>query len=650
MKVWAIRCDACEEQMNIQKKKKIRKEKDTEIKDILMRQKPSRRMLPDVPVNFALRKVSDRRGENRAAVLKPIAPSKSLTVHDGLRYEATFSVRVTCWLADRKKVTFDTESADISTTGTLLIVKDSQEKRWVQSAQKLQLRFRVLPGMMPEGYESRVRIHATVARVQDLDSGGAYIGLLFKPSLAEYIYKRRSASLRYVSIFMLVALVLSIGFMRVESILYFRFNRFTYFYSIAAAVFLVSRYLFGALYKAVPINREYTPGVTVIIPCFNEVEWIQRTVVSCVNQDYPIESLEVIVVDDCSNDGSYDKVKEIVHKLWEQDELYKTRSRLRYIRQPQNAGKRYAMSAGTKLAKHDLVLFVDSDSFLDPQAVRNMVQPFQDPKMGGVSGRTDVANTYTNMLTKMQSVRYYIAFRVIKAAESYFDAVTCLSGPISCYKKSIVMEHMDEWLNQSFLGQKATFGDDRAMTNFVLRHHRTVYQDSAICSTIVPNKQKQFLKQQIRWKRSWLRESMIAASYMWKKEPFMALFYYMGFIIPLISPIILLYNLVYIPATRGIFPISFLMGLLAAALLMSAAQLFYRRSSIWAYGIVFSVYYVFVLLWQMPYAWVTFWKSTWGTRMTPEDILEGEKKATFRKKWRSRLRGEPKQKEKRKQT
>lgn len=97
------------------------------------------------------------------------------------------------------------------------------------------------------------------------------------------------------------------------------------------------------------------------------------------------------------------------------------------------------------------------------------MQPFKDPKMGGVAGRTDVANTYTNVLTKMQSVRYYIAFRIMKAAEGYFDAVTCLSGPLACYRKELVKSNIDAWLRQSFLGQKATFGDDRAMTNFILR-------------------------------------------------------------------------------------------------------------------------------------------------------------------------------------
>ena len=41
---------------------------------------------------------------------------------------------------------------------------------------------------------------------------------------------------------------------------------------------------------------------------------------------------------------------------------------------------------------------------------------------------------------------------------------------------------------------------------------------------------------------------------------------------------------------------------------------------------LFCIYYEAVLLWQMPLAWVTFWKSTWGTRMTPEDVKEQERK------------------------
>lgn len=283
-------------------------------------------------------------------------------------------------------------------------------------------------------------------------------------------------------------------------------------------------------------------------------------------------------------------------------------------------GKRDAMARGVLLAKHDYVVYVDSDSFLNPFAIRALVQPFQDPKMGGVSGRTDVANTYTNALTKMQSVRYYIAFRIFKAAEARFDAVTCLSGPLSCYKKEIVLENLDAWLDQRFLGHKATFGDDRAMTNFVLRHHRTSYQDTAVCSTIVPNDHKAFLKQQMRWKRSWLRESMLAGSFMWRKEPFMSFSFYVGMLVPIAAPIIVIYNLIYVPLVQGTFPTTFILGLIAMALLMSFAQLLLRHSTTWLFGLLFCIYYEVVLLWQMPIAWFTFWKSTWGTRMTEADV------------------------------
>ena len=272
------------------------------------------------------------------------------------------------------------------------------------------------------------------------------------------------------------------------------------------------------------------------------------------------------------------------------------------------------MALGIRNARTELVAFVDSDSFLDPDAIRNLVQPMADPKMAGVSGRTDVVNAYTNWLTKMQTVRYYISFRIFKAAEAYFSAVMCLSGPLSCYRLSVVREVADEWLNQTFMGRKATFGDDRSLTNFVVRKHRTYYQDTAICSTLVPNNHKVFLKQQMRWKRSWLRESLKAGTFMWRKEPIMALSFYFGLLIPLIAPMIVLYNLIYVPVVLHIYPITFLLGILLMSFLMSFAQLLLKKSSLWVYGIWFCLYYEAVLLWQMPYAWLTFWVSDWGTR------------------------------------
>ncbi len=599
-----------------------RKKKET-TKDILLVTKEDRRLLTYVKDSENIRTKFDRRSEleTDGSYIKDMGDYN-------LRYIAKYDVKISD--TEKSKCLFNGESQDVSTTGMLINVKDKGFK--VDVGDTVKLKFSIKPGTMPEGFESKIKVKAEVIRIAKKDDDGnvELVGVKFKENLYKYVRRRRGFySLSIASLFMFIV-VLMVMLMRAESIVYFKYNKVLYLYSIIAASFLLSRYFFGFLYKPVPINPDFTPGVTVIIPCFNEEEWISRTIISCINQDYPIDKLEVIVIDDCSNDNSLEKIKETVERIHREGERFKTKERVRWFKQPENKGKRDALAVGAKMAKHELVVFVDSDSFLEPVAIRNLVQPFQDPKMGGVTGRTDVENKYTNGLTKMQTVRYYVAFRVMKAAEAYFDCATCLSGPISCYRKDLVLKNLNDWLNQKFLGHPATFGDDRSLTNFILKTHRTSYQDTAICSTIVPIKYDQFLKQQMRWKRSWLRESLIAGKYIWKKEPFMSLFFYMGLLVPIAAPIVVIYNFIYVPIVNSIFPTTFLIGLLLMAFLMSFADLFYKRSSLWFYGMLFCLFYEGVLLWQMPVAWFTFWKSTWGTRMTPQDI-EAQRKKEERK-------------------
>ena len=610
----------------------IEKRKQKEIDDILLQTKKDRRMLPNVLNKERLRTGFDRRGSEMNQQSEDDL-SYMQAQQEGIRYVVHYKTKIICRYEKGQKEVRKGYIEDISGTGLLLHVEDEETVKKVKDASEVTLFFRIDAGTMPEGMEGKIKIKGKIVRVfQKEQEKGYFLGLKMIGSLAQHLSKKRDRYMLALSSLLLFFIVCVIMLMRAESIIYFKFNKFLYLYSIITATFLLSRYLFGSVYRPVPINMDFTPGVTIIIPCFNEETWIQRTILSCVNQDYPIDKLEVIVVDDCSNDQSVEKIAEVISQLSKEDEIFKTKERVKYVVQPKNGGKREALASGVKLAKHELVVFVDSDSFLDAYAIRNLVQPFQDPKMGGVSGRTDVANTYTNGLTKMQSVRYYISFRIMKAAEAYFDAVTCLSGPLSCYKKQIILDNMDAWLNQKFLGQRATFGDDRSMTNFVLRHHRTSYQDTAICNTIVPNKYNVFLKQQMRWKRSWLRESLIAGKFMWRKEPFMSVSFYMGVIVPIAAPIVVLYNLIIVPFTQHIFPTTFLVGILMMSLLMSAAQLFLRKSSTWLFGMLFCFYYEAVLIWQMPIAWVTFWKSTWGTRMTPEDIEDQNRKAEKKRK------------------
>ncbi|MBO4374759.1 MAG: glycosyltransferase [Lachnospiraceae bacterium] len=602
--------------------KKIRNEDD----EILLDEKKDRRLTPDVPSDK--RTNIDRRGDEGSA-----NTSFEDLMHDrkaGIRYIAAFPVTVITYKNGVKTGKLTLTSRDISETGILLITRDEEQVKKISEADHVRLKFDVPEGSMPEGHEVRFSIDSKIARTAEID-GEYLIAYTFVEDLGQYLKKRKDRYVFVSSTILLFFISFVIILMRSKSVIYFKFHRMLYLYSIMTAGFLLSRYLFGAFYKPVPIDPNYTPSVTLIIPCFNEQKWIQRTIVSCVNQNYPPEKLQVIIVDDCSTDDSVKKTDEIIADIRRENPYFDEKRLFRLV-QPTNGGKRAALSRGIDVSEGELIIFVDSDSFLDPYAVRNLVQPFRDPKMGGVAGRTDVANTYTNSLTKMQSVRYYISFRIMKAAEAVFDAVTCLSGPLSCYRKSILLEKKDEWLSQKFMGQKATFGDDRSMTNLVLKDHRTFYQDTAYCSTIVPSNYKSFLTQQMRWKRSWLRESLMAGVFMWKKEPFAWIVFYIGLLVPILAPVVVIYNLVYVPITEHVFPTTFLVGLLMMSLMMSISQLLLRKSSTWFFGFLFCVYYEAVLLWQMPIAWVTFWKSTWGTRMTPSDIEEREKKKERRRR------------------
>ncbi len=619
--------------MMLKGKKQVKpKEK---LEDVLMKERPDRRLLPHVPGR-------QRSGHSRRALPdEEVAKYGYLKFANGedanARYLVDYDVHITTGNLGLGH-TCKGKAQDLSVTGMGLTV-DADDARAIVNSGSLTLSFEIKPGTMPEGLEMKVKTQAKCVRPSkdDLEqqlaeqasrgeSKPVFLGVQFNENLLEYSRRHSSRfAVPFVS-FLLFVICLCIVLMRTESVVYFKFNKYLYLYSIIASTFLLIKYIFGALYRPVKIDANYTPGVTILVPCFNEETWIRRTILNAMDQFYPPDKLEVIVIDDCSTDHSVERIRETIEEI-QTKEGPETAERIHYIVQPVNQGKREALVAGAKEAKHELVLFVDSDSFLNPYAIRNIVQPFKDARCGGVSGRTDVANTYTNSLTKMQSVRYYIAFRIMKAAEGLFDAVTCLSGPLSCYRKDLVLRYADDWLNQRFLGHKATFGDDRAMTNFILRHHRTDYQDTAICYTIVPNDYDVFLKQQMRWKRSWLRESLVASTFMWRKEPFMSVMFYMGVLVPIIAPFIVCYNLIYIPIMHRVFPFTFIFGMFLMAGLMSACQLFLRRSTTWLYGIWFCLYYEMVLLWQMPIAWFTFWKSTWGTRMTPADVAEAAKKA-----------------------
>ena len=381
-------------------------------------------------------------------------------------------------------------------------------------------------------------------------------------------------------------------------------------YSIAVVIYVLGRFVVSALYRPVP-DKGFRPSVSVIVPAFNEEDGIIGTIESCLAVDYPAQLLEVIVVNDGSTDGTWDRILEAKQR-WPQ--LYA-------VDLGRNYGKRGAMAEGIRRASGEVLCFVDSDSYLEPDAVTAIVQPFADRRVGGVVGHADVRNDMTNWMTKMQQVRYYSAFRVIKGTESLLSGtVTCASGCCAAYRTSAVQPLVDEWEFQRFLGRPATFGDDRALTNRILKKHRVVYQSSARAATVVPSSMRTFFRQQLRWKKSWLRESMFVVRTFWKKNPIAAVFTYASIVFPFLAPWVVLHAVagrIFGGDSGGLW--FYLIGTYAMALLYSLHYAFKRHNGLWFHGMTFVALYMSVLVFQTYWGIVTMRDTRWGTRASTVD-------------------------------
>jgi hyaluronan synthase len=377
-------------------------------------------------------------------------------------------------------------------------------------------------------------------------------------------------------------------------------------YGVVVVTYIASRFLLSLLYRS-PREAGVEPHVAIVMPAFNEEGVIAHSLRSLLALDYPHEKLELVAVNDGSTDETLARMVEVARE----------EPRVRVIDLGENCGKRAAMAVGMRATDAEILAFVDSDSSLERDALRHLVQGFADPRVGAICGHADVANPDDSWLSRMQVVRYFVAFRVVKAAESLFGCVTCCSGCFSAYRRAAIMPHLARWERQTFLGSPATFGDDRALTNRVLRDWKVRYAASAVSHTAVPATLRQFLRQQLRWKRSWTRESLILMRFVWRKHPLAALLAYLGVLISLVAPIVAIRALVWRPLVghAGV-PVIYAAGIYAMAL---AYGLYYvagrrRYDPRWIYGVAFCFFYLAFLLWQTYWAIATARSSAWGTR------------------------------------
>jgi hyaluronan synthase len=240
---------------------------------------------------------------------------------------------------------------------------------------------------------------------------------------------------------------------------------------------------------------------TVIVPVFNEPEPIFRRALSSVVANRPNEIIVVV-------DGGDVDVARVASD-------YSDR-----VLRIEKVGKRRAIAAGLAASDEgtDVVVVLDSDTVWDPGVLEEMLKPFADPRVGGVTPRQAIFDVGSNPIRRFADWLEDLRYHLTVPAQSVFGQVGCLAGRTIAYRRKALEPAVERLVSQSIFGVSLHVGDDRVLTNELLRTGwRTVYQSTALVTTDAPSDWRTFWKQQLRWGRSSQRETFLSLRWLWRK-------------------------------------------------------------------------------------------------------------------------------------
>lgn len=348
-------------------------------------------------------------------------------------------------------------------------------------------------------------------------------------------------------------------------------------------------------------------SVSVIIPCYNEDPKLLESCLKSITNQRILGKLNTIVIDDGSKN-----IKELLPIL----NKYKKMPNFAVFIFDKNKGKRMAQKLGIDNAKGDIIVTIDSDTVIDPiNGINNIIKQFKNPQVGAVTGDIKVLNKNDNFLTKLILYRYWLAFHLERAAQSNFDAVMCCSGPFSAYRRSIIEKIKDRYIAQTFLGHISTYGDDRHLTNLVLQDGRMVrFEKNAIAYTHVPNTIKTFMKQQIRWNKSFYRELLWTLKNVPTKHFYMTYDMLMQLVLPYMSIVAMagiIYEALFISLKGALIWMTLLFIIIASRTIYGISRTRDIEFSLFiAYGLIHTIF----LIPSRFYAVFTLKENGWNTR------------------------------------
>lgn len=266
------------------------------------------------------------------------------------------------------------------------------------------------------------------------------------------------------------------------------------------------------------------PKINLLIAAYNEAENIAETFRGIAGQDYPGE-LEIIVVDDGSTDGTVDILRSL------------GLANLKVI-QAHHGGKANALNEGLNHITQDIVVCIDADTFLHPQALRRIVARFMtDPAdTAAIAGCVLVKNSRSTFMTRLQEWDYFTGIASAKRQQSLYQGTLVAQGAFSAFRSNVVKGHK---------GWPAVIGEDIVLTwSLIKSGWRIGFEPTAIGFTTAPETMHGFYRQRKRWARGMIEGLKQHGQLVWSNSRLSSFFVGLDFIIPFID---LFYAFVFLP-------------------------------------------------------------------------------------------------------
>ena len=274
-------------------------------------------------------------------------------------------------------------------------------------------------------------------------------------------------------------------------------------------------------------KKDIYPTLSLIIALYNEEKVLKLKITNTINIDYPKDKIEIIFLNDRSTDKSFDIIKKEAPKLpynW------------RIINNLGGKGKPGALNYILPKLKKEIVIITDADSLIERDAIIKLVQNFQDKEIGGVNGRISVTKPSENQREYKKEKEYRNFFDIWRIGESKIHSITICNGPLMAFRRSLIK-------NAQLTTKSGCSADDTELALYVIKKgFRVIYDPMAIVYEITPTDPQERRKQKMR------RAFGIIHSYLRNLDLFLIpkfnINFFFSFFIMIISPILVVFNLV----------------------------------------------------------------------------------------------------------